>query len=162
VVVLPVGVVVVDPEAGEVRVLVHDLEEEVVAVLAEALARGEVDLLALVGRVGRRVERLDVLLVVPLRVVGHVEDDLQALGLGRRDRLAEEVARGGAAARDLRRPRAGVAETAVERRQNEVGRVQLLRLPHPVARVPAAVGDGLLPLGAVEVLRLREHAPVQE
>ncbi|EOD69663.1 alpha-L-fucosidase/alpha-galactosidase [Amycolatopsis vancoresmycina DSM 44592] len=161
-VLLPVLVVVVDPEPGEVGVAVHDLVEQVVAELAEAGPGGQVDRLALVRGVGGRVERLVAGFVVPLGIVGHVEHDADALGLAGGDQLAEEVALGRAAARDLRRPRPRVAQPAVEGGEDDVGRAQLLRLVDPVVRRPATVGDVALPGGAVGVPRRGEHAPVQE
>ena len=161
-VLLPVLVVVVDPKAREVRIVVHDLDEVVVGELTEAQPRGQVDLPALVGRVRRGIQLFETALVVPLRVVGHIEDDVQALGLGRRDGLGQEVPLGRRAARDLRGPGAGVAEPAVERGQHQVVRVQLAGLGHPVVGVPAAGGDRRLPGGAVQVLRDGAHAPVQE
>ncbi len=161
-VVEPVVVVVVDPEPAEPRVAVHDFEEVVVRVLAEAVPFRQVDVAALVAGVGGRVEPFVAALVVPLGVVGHIEDDLEALRLCRRDQLAEEVPLRAARAGDLRRPGAGVAEAAVEGGQDEVPRVQLLGLAHPVLRGPAALGDVGLPPRAVGVLRVRALAPVQE
>src|SRR5215212_1424660 len=55
-----------------------------------------------------------------------------------------------------------LAEPAVERGEDEVLQVQLLRFLDPVAGLPAAVGDVLLPGGAVVVGRAGPQAPVQE
>lgn len=159
---LPVGVVVVDPEPAEVGVAVHGLEEQVVRVLAEAVPCGEVDVAALVGGVRRRVEPLVAALVVPLGVVGHVEDRLEALGLGRGDQLAEEVPLGRTAAGDLGGPGAGIAEPGVEGGQDQVLGVQLLGFPHPVVRAPAAAGHIVLPAAAAGVGRCGALPPVQE
>ncbi len=165
VVVDPVLVVVVDPEPAQLGVASHHLEEQVVAVLAEAGAGGQVHGVPRVRGERRGVEPAlprGQSLVPPLRVVGHVEDGAHPGRLAGGDRLTQEVPGGPATARDRRRPRPRVAEPAVERREHEVLQVQLLRLVHPVVGVPTAVGDVGLPLAAACVLRCGALTPMQE